>query len=270
MEFPQEDIQSLVDLGLTFVQAKIFLTLVQAGTMKAQTISQVSKVTRADVYRTLHKLQECGLIEKEITRPALYRAIPTKDALNIMMERYTLKHKKLKVKTANLLYKYQKNTIRSFSQFNFVLVPSREALIKRLKKAIDSAENSIDVSTSRNRLAHACYSLSENLKKAWERGVKGRAVIDRGNEGTDCEIIQRCWMAPYAGIRYLPTVPRTVMAMYDKTEVFVFKDPTAQLKESPALWSNVPSLVGMAEDYFDILWSTAMESPNYHLDGSEE
>ena len=266
MEFPNDDIQSLVDLGLSIVQAKIFLTLIQTGTMKAQTISQVSKISRADVYRNLEKLHNIGLLERQIARPELFTAIQAQDALNILMERQSLKHKELRVKTANLLKKYQENKNQLFySQFNFVFVPSREALIKRLNKAIELSREEIDVATSKIRLMNAGHSLYENLQKAWDRGVKGRAIIDVCDE-KEHEALKEFWQTPLAEIRLLPQVPKTVMAMYDKKEVFIFTNPAAQLTESPALWSNLPSLVSMAEDYFESLWCKAMENPQYHKD----
>ena len=266
MEFSNDDIQSLVDLGLSIVQAKIFLTLIQTGTMKAQTISQLSKISRADVYRNLEKLHNIGLLERQIARPELFTAIQTQDALNILMERQSLKYKELRVKTANLLKKYQENKDQLFySQFNFVFVPSREALIKRLNKAIELSREEIDVATSKIRLMNAGHSLYENLQKAWDRGVKGRAIIDVCDE-KEHEALKEFWQTPLAEIRWLPQVPKTVMAMYDKKEVFIFTNPTAQLTESPALWSNLPSLVSMAEDYFESLWYKAMENPQYHKD----
>jgi sugar-specific transcriptional regulator TrmB len=265
LDFPNEDLESLKDLGLTLVQAKIFLSLSQTGTMDAKAISQISNVARPDVYRALTQLQEAGLVEKEIDRPALFRTISTEDAFSLLMENQSRKHKELKAKTANLVSKYKKSNQSSFfNRQNFVFVPSRETLIKRLKKAIDNSQRSIEISTSCKRLSLAGYSLVENLQKAWGRGVKGRAVIDCCGE--KIEIIKKFWRAPWAEIKYVPIVPRTVMAMYDKREVFVFTKPKAQLDESPALWSNVPSLVAMADDYFEILWSTAMENPEYHLD----
>ena len=269
MKFHNEDIQSLVELGLSIVQAKIFLTLVQIGTMKVQTISQVSKISRADVYRNLQQLHEKGLIEKEIARPVLFKVIQTQDALNILMERQSLKHKDLRVKTANLLDKYQRNKNKPLQvSHKFVFVPSREALIKRLNKAIKLSKKSIDVATSKTRLITAGYSLYENLQEAWGRGVKGRAVIDICDE-KEQETLKEFWPSPYAEIRWLPKIPKTVMAMYDKKEVLIFTNPKAQLTESPALWSDVPSILGMAGDYFELLWCTSMECPNYHLDDSK-
>lgn len=269
LEFSQEDIQTLVDLGLTFVQAKIFLVLIQTGSMKAGTISKVTKISRADVYRTLERLQENGLIEKQIAKPALFSSIPTKDALNILIQRQSLKQIVLEDKATGLLKKFKKKDFSFSNQFKFVFVPSKEALIKKLNKAISNTEKTIDVSTSWKRLSSAGFSLAENLKKAWDRGVKGRVVIDI-NRSFESKSIKDFWYSPNAEIRYIPKIPKTVMAIYDKKEVFVFVNPLAQLTDSPSLWSNVPSLVDMANDYFDILWSTAMESSNYNLDDTED
>lgn len=245
------------------------MSSVQAGTLKVERISQLSKVSRGDVYRNLSKLQNDGLIEKQISRPALFRAIPIKDAIECLINRQKLKHKKTEHEATKILNKYVRKKCSAFDMFGFVFVPSREALIKHLNKAIANTKNSIDVSTSCKRLRSAGFSLSDNLLQAWDRGINGRAVIDfNGRSG--CEGVKNFWLPPRAKIRYVPKIPRTVMAMYDRKEIFVFIMPKAQLDESPALWSNVPSIVAMAEDYFDILWSTAMKSPEYHLDDSKE
>ena len=269
MKFSEEDINIFVELGLSPVETKIFLTLVQSGTVKVEKISQLSNVSRGDVYRNLSKLQDDGLVEKQISRPALFRAIPIKEAIECLIKRQKLKQKKIELQAAILADKYIQKKCSPFDKFGFVFVPSREALIKHLNKAIAHTKKSIDISTSCKRLSSSGFSLSENLLKAWDRDVKGRAVIDV-NGGVECESIKDFWVPPSAKIRYIPKIPRTVMAMYDRKEIFVFIKPKAQLNESPALWSNVPSIVAMAQDYFDILWSTAMESPKYHLDDSEE
>jgi sugar-specific transcriptional regulator TrmB len=260
LDILEEEFQVLIDLGLTLLQAKVYLGLVQIGVANVKTISQVSRVARPDVYRTLSKLQRLGLVEKVIARTATYRAVPPEDGLSILLHRRTMKCVELKSKIEALLSKLRKiNNVTDFQKgCNFVLVPSKEALIKKLRKAIDGAQTSIDVSTSCKRLRYACYSLSDALQKAWDRRVKGRAIINETEEN-QLETIKGCWKAPSAEIRYFSAVPRTVMAIYDKKEVFIFTKPAANLKESPALWSNDPSLVGMAADRFETLWNNAKQ-----------
>ena len=133
-----------------------------------------------------------------------------------------------------------------------------------MKKAIKSTKKSIDVSTSGKRLTYACYCLFDELQSAWEKGVKGRAIINLRNE-KQAEIIKKCWRSPGAKIRYVFSIPKTVMVKYDDREVLIFTKPKAELKDSPALWSNDPSIIEMATDYFEILWLTAMENPIFSL-----
>ena len=264
MELLSEELQTLTDLGLSLLQAKVYLTLLQSEAMKAGMIAKASQVARPDVYRTLLKLQEMGLIEKLIANPMRYRAIPTDIAIPSLVEHKTEKYNELKVKSANLLSKYKnRRNGSSHRESRFVFVPSQESLMKRLKKAIEATQKSVDVSTSCKRLTYACYSLFDELQSAWDRGVKGRAVINIKEERQP-EIIINCWKTPFAEIRYVSSIPKTVMVKYDNREVFVFTDPTADLKASPALWSNDPSIIGMAEDYFETWWNKATKEPSPH------
>ncbi len=175
-----EDLQILVDLGLTRLQAKVYFTLLETGIAKVKIISQVSRVSRPDVYRTLYKLQELGLIEKEIANPVRFRAIPTEIVTEILLERKKKKYDELKSNTkilvSNLKNNYRVNSFQAESQF--VVIPSKEAIIKNLKKAIDRTQKSIAVVTSSKRFVCACYCLSGSLEKAWERNVKGRVIIE--------------------------------------------------------------------------------------------
>ena len=54
------DAQLLNELGLTILEAKVYLALAKTGKTTIATISKTSKVARPDVYRTLAKLQEKG------------------------------------------------------------------------------------------------------------------------------------------------------------------------------------------------------------------
>jgi len=260
LELVTEDLQTLIDLGLTLLQAKLYLVLVQIGTANVRTISQVSKVARPDVYRTLYKLQELGLIEKVVDKTAKFNAIPPDSALTILVHRRTMKCEELKSKIKYLRTKLKnRNNINSYrNESNFVIIPSQEALIKTLQKSIENTQKSICVATSYKRLKYACYRLSGVLEKAWTRGVMGRAIIEETGK-KQMETIQACWRSPSAEIRCLRVVPKTVMAMYDKKEVFIFINPEADLKDSPALWSNDGSLVGIAEHYFEAMWNKARD-----------
>lgn len=66
----------LTQLGLTFYESKVFLSLVDHGDMTVLQISKESKYNRTGVYRIVEKLKELGLVEeithanKKLIRPA--------------------------------------------------------------------------------------------------------------------------------------------------------------------------------------------------------
>jgi len=270
MELQDVNIQSLINLGLNSSAARVYIALYEIGTVKATTIAKVSKVSRPDVYRALSKLNELGLVEKIIAHPLRFRSTPIETGVAILLERKAKKYNELKSKSASLIHSLNKKNIHKDSHLEsqFVLIPSREALIKRLTRTIENTQTSIDVSTSWKRFKFACYRLAEPLEKAWLRGVKGRVVIEETEEPV-LEFVKTCWKSPYAKIKYAHSRPRTVMAIYDKKEVFIYVKPTADLTESPALWSNNPSLVAMAEDCFETLWNIKLELPKSSTDDNQ-
>jgi CRP-like cAMP-binding protein len=79
MELRDECVQTLTLLGLSFNQARVYIALAQSPMSNAQSISMVSKVAREHVYRTMNSLQKLGLVEKIITIPTKYKAIPIHD-----------------------------------------------------------------------------------------------------------------------------------------------------------------------------------------------
>jgi HTH-type transcriptional regulator, sugar sensing transcriptional regulator len=84
-----ENIRTLIDLGLTAAQAKIYLSLLWVGSATIREIAQASKVARPDTYRALSELQDIGIVEKIISVPTKFKALPIKDALDILMLRKT-------------------------------------------------------------------------------------------------------------------------------------------------------------------------------------
>ena len=260
MDLQDVDIQTFLGLGLNSSEARVFVALYKIGTAEASRIAKDSAVARPDVYRALSNLHKLGLVERIIAHPFRFRAVPIETGVSILLEHKAKKYMELKSKSASLIRRINKKNIHkeSYQESQFVLIPSREALIKRLIKTIEKTQTSIDVSTSWKRFKSGCYRLAEPLEEAWRRGVKGRAVIEETEEPA-LEFVKTYWKSPHAKIRQVHFPPKTVMAMYDKKEVFIYVIPTADMTESPALWSNNPSLVAMAEDCFERLWNTAQQ-----------
>jgi sugar-specific transcriptional regulator TrmB len=269
LSFPEE-VQILMELGLTSLQARIYLAIHKLGTANISSIASCSNVARSDVYRVTRKLQKIGLIEQEITYPLKERAIPLETAFGVLLERKNKKLTELKSRGETFLKKHKNNnfSVKNFpEESKFVMVPSKEVLMKRLESSINNCRVSIEAATSSKRFMFACSKFKKAIDRAWSRDTRGRVVIEIPRSNME-EILEfkETWKPPYADIRYVRDIPPTVMVMYDRREVFIFVDPEADLSSSPALWSNNPCLLSMVVSYFELLWVTAMETPHHNID----
>ena len=115
--------------------------------------------------------------------------------------------------------------------------------------------------------SYACWEAHEFTSIAWSRGVKCRFISEKPEEGKGLEsFLQFCGKTNRCEVRFIPSRPSPILSVYDKKEILLIVDPKTGISESSALWSNNPSILSALEDYFDILWLTAMETPSYMLD----
>jgi len=108
----EECVQTLMGLGLTLLQAKTYLTLAKLGVADVKTISKVTNVARQDGYRVTPKLQKLGLAEKIISTPTLYKAIPLKMGLSILLQQKVEENTELQEKTKALITNSKRIVVR--------------------------------------------------------------------------------------------------------------------------------------------------------------
>jgi sugar-specific transcriptional regulator TrmB len=230
---------------------------VKSGTSKVERISHISHVSRPDVYRTVRKLQEIGLVECKINRPLMFKAIPPKIALNGLLKNKKERLNNLDNQTKTLVSNLEKMQNKSYRDNNeFVLVPSKDALISKLRQEIDKSKKCIEILTTCKRLQFACYSFPEALSRAWQRNVKCRLIIERPSE-EQIKIFRKCYPKPWTEIRFLSEKPSTVIALFDKKEVFIMTRSDAGLRDSPALWSKNSCILSINNYYLESLWKKA-------------
>lgn len=266
----QSDMQILLDLGLTLLQSKVYLALSSSAPANANTISKLARVARPDVYRTLSKLHDLGLVEEIIETPRRYKAIPIARGLTFLLNRKTQEHDILKKKTELLLRTFEKKNTKTTipeRHSKFVMIPKKERVVNRIRKAIDESQVSVDLVLSLKRfLFGITVVFAENCERALARGVQFRIIVEKPEEANAAEIVaQFCRKNPHCKIRFLPGHKRTVIGIYDSKEAFVVVHPGEGLFDSPALWSNNECLLTVAKDYFQILWLTALDTLHFDV-----
>jgi sugar-specific transcriptional regulator TrmB len=257
-------LQVLMDLGLTKVQARVYLALVESDPSKTSAISKISEVAQPDIYRTLSKLQQLGLVEKIIKTPLEYRATPMNEGIPRLLNTKTQQYEKVRAEAKILLStaKKEKPKKKQIETPQFVLIPKR-TVTERIKTSIEKAQLSLDIVLSWKRFSQGIAGVfAESIEAAWAKNVKIRFIIESPLESkTSKQLIQFCKEKPSCQTRFSPH-PKATFGIYDKKEIYLIAKSKTDLPGSPALWSNNQSLISAMEDYFEILWLTAMKEPS--------
>jgi hypothetical protein len=255
----ENGIQALVDLGLTELQARVYLALVISGRSSARTIANLSNVARQETYRILSELLKLGLISKIISTPTKFEPLPLSDCVSLMLEKRIKKTEELVTQTRKLGMKHK--FTEDFEEsadvgYRFVEIPEKYVTIRREEQKLSSLKT-LDLLVSSKKFKPWIFLYEEKMMNALNRGAKMRFIIDK----PECDIpaINALRKKPSFNIRYVLKHPPVQFAIINNEEVSLSTAPSA-VTIRPILASNHPSLVHLAQQYFEITWFTALEA----------
>ncbi len=264
MEINFSENRILVDLGLTLTQAKVYSALADCGIFKISEISKKANVVRPELYRTLSALEQLGLVEKIIQKPMAYKAIPMKNGVSILLERKREHYRRVRAEARILQDKARRNSAintnpKSIRQF--ILIPKGNA-VNRIVTAIQNAKESIAFVLSWKKFVQLVEeNFSEALENAWIKNVKTRFIVERPPESKTAEqILLHCEKHPSCEIKLISFFPNTNFILFDQKEFLMIIRPKDYFRKNTILWSNNPSLISLAKDDFEMLWSLKRNS----------
>jgi sugar-specific transcriptional regulator TrmB len=242
----------------------VYLALIHVEMLPAKMISKKLGVSKPDVYRVLGNLQKQGLVEKIISNPAVFRAVPIDQSLSILFQRKEKEFSNLRQKTERLRLNFKNSKIaESFrdEDHQFVLIPEKGAEIEKRRKILKASNQSMDVINLWKRFSKTSYEYAGDDIKALQRGVKIRAITEKPNKSRIPSFFRDFKNSGSFEIEYLPYPPHAVLTIYDRKEALLAISPSAGLGETPILWTNNASLLAVMQEYFEMLWAQAERSP---------
>lgn len=225
---------------LPFSQAKLYVALlVFSDFASASAISAFSNVARQDVYRLMDELQGIGLVEKEVSNPARFRAVPLSDAMSYLAEKRRERTTALFEESTVLLTKFPEKNSRTAIQreIQFVIVPKGEPLLRRVEKALKTVDKKILVITPWRELTQWIFTLHERWQQTLDRGVKVRWITENPSQNSDAkvEMIENFARNHNFWLRTV-TLPIDIrLSVFDWKEVFMATQVNINAGESPAL-----------------------------------
>ena len=259
----EEGIQLLTRIGITKTQAKIYLTLLKNGNLRARELAKKSNCPSPLVYRTLDELQKIGLVEKEINTPHRFIATPPDSGLQILLHHKYEHYKKIQKETKLFLQKIESNQLEQppRQDYRFKIVESKERILQIIKSQHKNTQQSSHIITTFQRFHSALEFCFEECENALQRGVEYRVIIgEKEGNSVTTENLQLLQTYPNFRLKSSDKPLTNNLAIFDSQEVTFNFFPSRSFNESPIIWTNHPSFISMAEDHFDQVWKSARKN----------
>ncbi|MFB3890168.1 MAG: TrmB family transcriptional regulator [Candidatus Bathyarchaeia archaeon] len=262
MDF-QEQVDVLVQVGLTSIQAKVFLSLSQHAALTVNQIAKSAKMPSELVYRTMPKLEELGLVEKTVTVPQKFQTIPTRTAINILLKHKKEAYDEAQTRMRQLLLELTKRNeiapqIES-EEPRIVYIPVGKPVAEYRKKLIGGLKKSLDHATIDKRVVVWMNDQEKILKRLLARGVQIRIVIEESKaRGTVLETIREFENLGPLEYRFYPRRIPAIIAVCDEKELLMSSRTRVGYYDSPLYWSNNESFVEMAKVCYEAIWNNSI------------
>ncbi len=263
MQNKDEYIETLVKLGLTSLQARIYLTIVTLQKAGVGKIATMADIARPDVYRILPIIEKIGLVRKVIATPVTYEATPLKEGCQLLLDRKKSDYVEAEQKISDLIRAFdEKNniTIDEGTVESFCLINSKQLLIERIVLADSTAKKSIDVIGRWGAIRAVVFSNTDVYQEAMKRGVKIRFITDTPKVNDKFVANLNRKSNPLFELRYLEEPLPIRGAIYDGKTANMCVRTIQDLQLTPSLWSNNPEFVKLLLNYFENLWSQGKKS----------
>jgi sugar-specific transcriptional regulator TrmB len=248
---------SLVKLGLTEYEARIYTVLVKMGQRSASEISFLGKIPRPKTYGAIKSLERKGFLQVISTKPERYSAVSPNKVLLPLVERLTedvdrcskvLENLALNFESSKYIYVEKPYETRELWTFH-----GRENVQKKIVKMVDEAEDSVFNVTSANGIIRIYKSFSDVFEKAVEKNLDIRVIAPRTPENESAlkelkEVI-KIKTADFPLPRFVCT---------DSSEIIFVEaipdDHDVREGRDVGSWTNDPLLVRMHREAFLKLW----------------
>ncbi len=253
-----EHISTLIELGLSPSQAKIYITLAKSNILNAHSIHTLSGIPRPDVYRILEELEQTGLVEKIISHPETFHPIPIEECLSSLLQKRIDKTQRLQKEALELTRTLQGKTElqESSEKLGFILIKGKEAAYAKAEKMIKISQESICLlMLTRGVLAWLSNSLP-TLQEALARNVDCKMIIPKPKEEL-WEPLKSLGKYPNFSLKLILKQPKTTFSIWDRKTVIISTSTIDKPTLAPILWSDNESMINLCKENFESLWLKA-------------
>ena len=258
-------LNTLVNFGLTQIEAQIYIFLAKKGPQKGRDIRKALKITKQQLYPSLKNLQNKGIVSSTIEHPARFSALPFENVLNLFIEAKVEETQRLQRSKDEILSKWQTFDITEADTPRFMVIEGRNYIFSKIRQMIQETKNQIATITTVPSLVQADqYDLfitgsshpSKHkikfrfLTELSSQNLKATKNLLREIESANLNFEGR---NPDLGLRLFPR-----MVIRDEDEAIFFIRPRTNEsiieRDDVCLWTNCKALVKAFTAIFEQLW----------------
>jgi len=250
-------VQSLMKLGLTEYEARIYVVLTKMGPRNASEISFLGKVPRPKTYGAIRGLESKGLLRIVPGKPERYMAVSPNEVLIPLVEKLNKETSECVAVVENLTMAFESSkyvyTEKPYERYDLWSVRGRDKVYKRIQDMIGEAKVNVFFNTTANGLVRLYKAHSEVLERAANRGAKVKiaAPVNQMNSSVAREL------AEVIEVRNAVT-PMVKFISADSAEIIFTEDlpddTNVSAGQDVATWTNDPLLVKAHEKIFEQVW----------------
>lgn len=262
MNGKEEHVETLEKLGLTLLQARIYLTILTLQKANVGKISENAEIARPDVYRVLPTLEKIGLVKKVLATPVMYEATPLKDTCNLLLKTKKDEYEEAHERSITLIKEFSESSkvvIGESGTESFSIINSKDLLLEKFREADANVKNGVDIISDWHTIRPLLFSLLDAPNEAMNRGVKIRLITDKESFEKRADAAGK--RDSRLEVRYLDGPVPIRAGIYDRNLANMRVRTQQDNLMVPSLWSNNPDFVKVLVAYFDNLWEKAKQAP---------
>jgi sugar-specific transcriptional regulator TrmB len=254
----KEIVELLVELGLSNLEAKIYIALVKlkCGPVTVKAISATAEVVRQDTYRVLSNLYDRGIVEKALTNPNTFKCITLEQAISRLLKDNTQKFQVIKKKSQIAMKQYRINPkVYEPENLAFLTLSNTELLISKWTAEIEKTQSTIEMIYAPQRLSVISFHLIGVLTQALDRGVDIYLVTTTKamtQLNKDLIALHKTDLN-YSNLkmRFVEDFPRVGLAIFDRNRCYI------RIGQSlgDSLFTNNDNVTALAHYYFSSIWA---------------
>jgi len=265
-------LKALVDIGLTQMDSQVYLLLTKKGPLKGKEIFKTLKINRQQLYRSLKNLQNKGIVNSTLERPARFSAISFENVLDMFIKSKADEAQRLQQHRNEILSLWQSAEISESvdASAKFMVIERTNNIYLKVMRMIDETQSQLSIITTVQGLLNASkfgvfeagftHPLKSKIQVRYLTGISQQNVgimktLLKSKLDNQLSIEGRSIDSD------LKLMPR--MVIRDDEEILLFISSQADMfsseREDTGFWTNSKSLVHAFKAMFEEHWRNSTD-----------